>query len=152
MFDRIRFRLLTAYLLVLSSILIIFAVGVRVLFHHVLSQKITDKLTTIAHSTITSVEMKNGRLQFDSDLSSRQLSLADRPKLQKLLTDIGLEIFDRQGNLVARSGRVNITLPLLIRQPIQIQSGQVRVEGVTLPIIDGDTNQTHIPQVPCQNG
>ena len=38
--------------------------------------------------------------------------------------------------------RSNLTLPLSIQQPIQIQSGQVRIEGVTMPIIDGDTTQT----------
>ena len=45
MFEQIRLRLLTAYLIVLASILVTFAVGVRVLFDHVLSQKITEKLT-----------------------------------------------------------------------------------------------------------
>ena len=142
MFEQIRLRLLTAYLIVLAGILITFAVGVRVLFHHVLSQKITDKLTTIAQSTMTSVEMKNGRLQFDNDLPPRQIPPANSSKLQKLLTETGLEIFDPTGKLVAQSGRVSLTLPLSIQQPIQIQSGQVRIEGVTMPIIDGETTQT----------
>lgn len=141
MFEQIRLRLLTAYLIVLAGILITFAVGVRVLFAHVLSQKITEKLTTIAQSTMTSVEMKDGRLQFDSDLPTRQISPTANPKLQKLLTETGVEIFDLTGKLVAQSGQVSLTLPLSI-QPIQIQSGQVRIEGVTMPIIDGDTTQT----------
>ena len=142
MFKQIRFRLLTAYLMVLAGILVTFAVGVRVLFHHVLSQKITEKLTTIAQSTMTSVEMKNGRLQFDSDLPSRQIPPANSLKLQQLLSETGLEIFDRTGKRVAQSGQVSLTLPLSVQQPIQIQSGQVRVEGVTIPIIDSDTTQT----------
>jgi len=141
-FKQIRFRLLTAYLMVLAGILVTFAVGVRVLFHHVLSQKITEKLTTIAQSTMTSVEMKNGRLQFDSDLPSRQIPPANSLKLQQLLSETGLEIFDRTGKRVAQSGQVSLTLPLSVQQPIQIQSGQVRVEGVTIPIIDSDTTQT----------
>ena len=128
--------------MVLAGILITFAVGVRVLFHHVLNQKITEKLTTIAQSTMTSVELKNGRLQFDSDLPSREFVPADRLKLQQLLTETGIEIFDRMGNRVAQSGLVSLTLPLSIHQPIQVQSGQVRIEGVTLPIVDGDVNQT----------
>lgn len=142
MFKQIRFRLLTAYLMVLAGILVTFAVGVRVLFHHVLSQKITEKLTTIAQSTMTSVEMKNGRLQFDSDLPSRQIPPANSLKLQQLFSETGLEIFDRTGKRVAQSGQVSLTLPLSVQQPIQIQSGQVRVEGVTIPIIDSDTTQT----------
>ena len=142
MFEQIRLRLLTAYLIVLAGILVTFAVGVRMLFHHVLSQKITEKLTTIAQNTMTSVEMKNGRLQFDSDLPSRQIPPANSSKLQKLLTETGLEIFDRTGKRVAQSGLVSLTLPLSMQQPIQIQSGQVRIEGVTMPIIDGDTTQT----------
>jgi len=141
-FKQIRFRLLTAYLMVLAGILVTFAVGVRVLFHHVLSQKITEKLTTIAQSTMTSVEMKNGRLQFDSDLPSRQIPPANSLKLQQLFSETGLEIFDRTGKRVAQSGQVSLTLPLSVQQPIQIQSGQVRVEGVTIPIIDSDTTQT----------
>lgn len=142
MFKQIRFRLLTAYLMVLAGILVTFAVGVRVLFHHVLSQKITEKLTTIAQSTMTSVEMKNGRLQFDSDLPSRQIPPDNSLKLQQLFSETGLEIFDRTGKRVAQSGQVSLTLPLSVQQPIQIQSGQVRVEGVTIPIIDSDTTQT----------
>jgi len=141
-FKQIRFRLLTAYLMVLAGILVTFAVGVRVLFHHVLSQQITEKLTTIAQSTMTSVEMKNGRLQFDSDLPSRQIPPANSLKLQQLFSETGLEIFDRTGKRVAQSGQVSLTLPLSVQQPIQIQSGQVRVEGVTIPIIDSDTTQT----------
>lgn len=141
MFKQIRLRLLTAYLIVLASILVTFAVGVRVLFHHVLSQKVTEKLTTIAQSMMTSVEIKDGQLQFDSDLPSRQISPVDRLKSQKLLSEIGLELFDLKGNRVAQSGQVNLTLPLSIQPLNQIQSGQIRIEGVTLPIIDGDTNQ-----------
>ena len=142
MFYQIRFRLLTAYLLVLMGILVTFAVGVRVLFYHVLSQKITENLTTIAQGTMTSVELKDGRLQFDRDLPARQLASADSPKLPKLLTETGLEVFDLTGKRVAQSGRVNLTLPLSIQQPLQIQSGRVRIQGVTMPIVDGDTHQT----------
>jgi two-component system, OmpR family, manganese sensing sensor histidine kinase len=140
-FEKIRFRLLTDYLIVLASILITFAVGVRVLFYHVLSQKITEKLTTIAQNTMISVEMKAGRLQFDRDLPPRQITPADSPKLQKLLTEIGLEIFDRTGKRVDHLGQISLTLPLSIQQTIQIQSGQIRIEGVTMPIIASDTNR-----------
>ena len=90
---------------------------------------------------MTSVEIKDGRLQFDSDLPSRQIPPVDRPKLQKLLSETGLELFDLKGNRVAQSGQVNLTLPLSIQPLIQIQSGPIRIESVTLPIIDGDTNQ-----------
>ena len=93
MFEQIRLRLLTSYLIVLASILITFAVGVRVLFAHVLSQKITEKLTTIAQSTMTSVEMKNGRLQFDSDLPPRQISPeASFHRLQQFTADASHEL------------------------------------------------------------
>jgi OmpR-family two-component system manganese-sensing sensor histidine kinase len=141
-FEQIRLRLLTAYLIVLAGILVTFAVGVRVLFHHVLSQKITEKLTTIAQSTMTSVEMKDGRLQFDSDLPAHRIVSTANPKLQQLLTEIGVELFDRTGNFVAESGKVSLTLPLSIQEPIQIQSGPVRIQGVTLPIVDGETTET----------
>ena len=142
MFEQIRLRLLTAYLIVLAGILITFAVGVRVLFHHVLSQKITEKLTTIAQSTMTSVELKDGRLEFDSDLPTRQISPTANPKLQQLFTETGVELFDRTGNFVTESGKVSLTLPLSIQEPIQIQSGPVRIQGVTLPIVDGETAET----------
>lgn len=112
------------------------------LFHHILSQKITEKLTTIAQNTMAIVELKNGRLQFDSDLPSHQIPLTTNPKLQNLLTEIGVELFDLAGNRVAKSGSVSITLPLSLQQQNQIQSGRVRIEAVTLPIIDGDTTQT----------
>ncbi len=63
------------------------------LFAHVLSQKITEKLTTIAQSTMTSVEMKNGRLQFDSDLPPRQISPeASFHRLQQFTADASHEL------------------------------------------------------------
>ncbi len=142
MFEQIRFRLLTAYLMVLTGILITFAVGVRVLFYHVLSQKITDNLTTSAQGIMASVELKDGRLQFDSDLPSRQLKPTVNPQLQKSFTETGIELFDLTGKQVAQLGKVDLTLPLSIQQPIQVQSGQIRIEGVTIPIIDSDTNKT----------
>ena len=142
MFKQIRLRLLTAYLIVLAGILVTFSVGVRVLFHHVLSQKITEKLTTIAQSTMTSVDLKDGRLEFDSDLPTRQISPTANPKLQQLFTETGVELFDRTGNFVTESGKVSLTLPLSIQEPIQIQSGPVRIQGVTLPIVDGETAET----------
>lgn len=141
MFQQIRLRLLTAYLLVLTGMAIAFAVGVRVLFYHVLSQQIVEKLTTIAQGTMTSVEVKDGRLQFDNDLVSQQSQPAISPKSPQISTEIGIEIFDRAGNRVDRLGQVGITLPLASGQFIQIQADRVRIEAVTLPIVDTNTNR-----------
>ena len=142
MFEQIRLRLLGAYLVVLMGMLITFAVGVRVLFDHVLSQKTTENLTTIAQGAMTSVEIKAGRLQFDGDLPLRQIKPSDNSQLQKLFTEPGLEIFDLTGKRVTQLGRVSLILPLSIQQPIQFQSGDIRIQGVTLPIVDNDTAQT----------
>ena len=142
MFAHLRRRLLIAYLLVLTGILLTFAVGVRLLFYHVLSQKYTEKLLTVAQGAMTNIETKNGQLQFDQDLQPSLKASANHPKLQKLLTEHGVEIFDLTGHRVAQSGKVALTLPFSIQQPFQFQSGPVRSQGITLPVIDSDTNQT----------
>ena len=142
MFTHLRRRLLIAYLLVLTGILLTFAVGTRLLFYHVLNQKYTERLVTVAQGAIANVETKNGQLQFDQDLQSSLAASTNNPKLQELVTDQGVEIFDIRGQRVAQSGKIALTLPFSVQQPIQFQSGQVRSQAITLPVIDRGTNQT----------
>ncbi|GAX44891.1 integral membrane sensor signal transduction histidine kinase [Tolypothrix sp. NIES-4075] len=131
MFQRIRYRLLLSYLVVFASLLGIFAIAVRVAFTRSLNEQITDKLTAIGKGAAANVEFEKGRLKIESDFRPQNL-IADRQALQW---------FDPQGNLITQQGQAILNLPLLPSQIIQIQTGKVPIQAVTVPIITNDNNQ-----------
>ncbi|CCI03014.1 sensor histidine kinase [Microcystis aeruginosa] len=130
-FTSIRRRLLLSYLLVLTAILAGFAVAVRFLFFHSLNQELIARLTTLAQGASTSVEGGNRQLIFNPDFPTQSL----------LVRDQALEWFDSQGRSQLRQGRYTMNLPFVGQGAIQIQIGNPRIQGITLPIIDSDTGQ-----------
>lgn len=131
MFKKIQHRLLGSYLLVLASILSIFAVGVRVIFTRSLAQQITDKLTALGQGVAASVELENGQIKIESDFSAKQL--IDKNQ--------SLQWFDSQGKLISQQGKYFISLPFSISQLVQIQTKESRIKAVILPIIDNENNR-----------
>ena len=71
MFTKIRGRLLLSYLTVFTSILVIFAAGVRLLFARSLTQKLIDRLTALGQGAATNAEFENGRIKVESDFIAR---------------------------------------------------------------------------------
>jgi two-component system, OmpR family, manganese sensing sensor histidine kinase len=131
MFQSLRNRLLLSYLLVLASILGVFAIAVRVVFTHALSQKTAEKLTALGQGAATSLEVEDGHLGFQSDFPVR--SLIDK--------DQALEWFDNQGKFVGKQGYYSLRVPFAGSQDVQIQEGTPRIEGVTLPVIGSDSGR-----------
>lgn len=131
MFQSLRYRLLLSYLLVLASILGVFAIAVRVVFTHALSQQMTEKLIALGQGAATSLELENGHLGFQSDFPIQ--SLIDR--------DQALEWFDPQGQSVGKQGRYRLTLPFAGKETVQTQAGTTRIRGVTLPVISSDSSR-----------
>ncbi len=131
MFQTLRHRLLLSYLLVLASILGVFAIAVRVVFTHALSQQMTEKLVALGQGAATSLELENGHLGFQSDFPVQ--SLIDR--------DQALEWFDPQGKSVGKQGRYRLTLPFVGQETVQTQAGTPRIRGVTLPVVGSDSSR-----------
>ncbi|WP_315790227.1 sensor histidine kinase [Fischerella sp. JS2] len=131
MFIKIRYRLLLSYLLVFASLLGIFAIAVRVVFTRSLTKQTTDKLIAIGQGAATNVEFESGRLTIESDFRPQDLIVRQQ----------ALQWFDTQGHLIAQQGQTVLTLPLLPSKIVQIQTGKVPIQGVTVPIISSDHGQ-----------
>lgn len=128
MFQRIRYRLLLSYLVVIASILGVFAIAVRVVFAHSLSQQLTDKLAALAQGAAANAESENNRIKIESDF----------PVQNFIAREQALQWFDTQGHLLSQQGKPVMVLPFLAKETVQVQTGKIRIQAVTLPIIDSD--------------
>ena len=130
-FQRIRHRLLLSYLVVFASLLGIFAIAVRFAFTRSLSEQITDKLIAIGKGAAANVEFEKGRLTVESDFRPQDLIAYHQ----------GLQWFDTQGNLITQQGKTVLTLPFLPNKMVQIQTGEVPIQVVTVPILASDNGE-----------
>lgn len=128
MFQKIKYRLLLSYFVVIASLLGIFALAVRVVFNRIITQEMTDKLTALAEGAAVNAELQNGCLKIGDNFYSKSL----------IVRKEALQWFDPQGHLIAQQGKAVLTLPLLKKETVQVQTGKIRIQGVTLPIIDSD--------------
>lgn len=132
MFTKIRWRLLLSYLTVFTSILVIFAAGVRLLFARSLTHQLTDRLTALGQGAATNAEFENGRIKVESDFIVQQLIHKNQ----------GLQWFDAKGNSVLQQGNIVLNLPLSLRiNPIQVKIGKLSILAVILPIIGSDNGK-----------
>jgi two-component system, OmpR family, manganese sensing sensor histidine kinase len=138
-FDRVRLRLSLNYLLVIGTILLAFAIGIRILFDRVLHQKIIDRLELVAESAIDNVELDEARLTFDRELVDRHHINLNIPVLSP---DYNLELFDLNGNRVSKLGKIAVNLPLSFGDFQQVRAGNPRIQYVTLPLVENNTNLT----------
>lgn len=129
MFTKIRWRLLLSYLTVFTSILVIFAAGVRLLFARSLTHQLTDRLTTLGQGAATNAEFENGRIKVESDFIVQQLIHKNQ----------GLQWFDVNGKSILKQGNIVLNLPLSMSQnQIKIEIGKTRIQAVILPIMGSD--------------
>ncbi|MEH2323792.1 MAG: HAMP domain-containing sensor histidine kinase [Nostoc sp.] len=131
MFQRIRYRLLLSYLVVFASLLGLFAIAVRFAFTRSLSEQITDKLIGIGKVAAANVELEKGRLTVETDFRPQDLIAYHQ----------GLQWFDTQGNLITQQGKTVLTLPFLPSKMVQIQTGKVPIQVVTVPIITSENGE-----------
>lgn len=128
MFHKIRSRLLFSYLIVLASVLVIFATAVRLVFTRSLKRQLIEELTALAQSAAANAELEQGSFLINDDFLAKDLKASNQ----------GLQWFDSRGKLVAQQGKIALNLPLIQKNNVQIQSGAIPIEGVTLPIISSD--------------
>ena len=131
MFQKIQQRLLLSYLVIFASILMIFAVGVRVVFIQSLNGKFNDILSGLARSAASDMEIANGRLEVKGDFSSQELN----EKKQ------ALQWFDLQGNLIATKGRNVINFPFSNHKIRHIETDEKRVKAIMVPVISINSEQ-----------
>jgi len=128
-FQTIRLRLLCSYLLVLSTVLAGFAIAVRLLFVHSLSQQLREKLIALGQGAASSMEVDHGQVSLKSDFPVQSLQVQDQ----------ALEWFDRQGTSIAHQGHYYLMMPFAGQNAIQTQAGKPRIQGVTLPVLESDS-------------
>ncbi|MEG4571246.1 HAMP domain-containing histidine kinase [Microcoleus sp. N3A4] len=132
MFAQIRWRLLLSYLTVFTSILVIFAAGVRLLFARSLTQQLTDRLTALGQGAATNAEFDNGRLKVESDFIVQQLIHKNQ----------GLEWFNLNQKSILKQGNIGLNLPLsLSKSPIQFSNKNFNIQAVVVPIISNDNGK-----------
>ena len=125
MFQKTRIRLLVAYLGIFASILSVFAIAVRTVFVHTMTNQVVDKLTALGQTIATSSGFKNGRIQVQDNLSVRDLDM-QRQSLQWI---------DIQGNIIYIQGNRTLSLPSVVRDSIQIQPKPSLI-SIDIPIVD----------------
>jgi len=127
-FEKIRYRLLLSYLVVIASILGTFAIAVRTVFTRSLTHQLTDKLIALGQGAAANAEYENGQIKIESDFPVQNLIASDR----------ALEWFDTQRRLVDRQGKDIVTLPLSPQETVQFQTRKKRLIATTIPIIGSD--------------
>ncbi|GAB4298286.1 MAG: HAMP domain-containing sensor histidine kinase [Oscillatoriaceae cyanobacterium] len=124
MFNGIRYRLLLSYLLVLASILMVFALAVRLVFTRSLMHQITEKLRALGEGA-AAMAFEDGQIEFNTNVYYERDLIAHEQALQW---------FDKEGNLMAQQGVNVVSLPLEKRESVQWEDER-RIEAVTLPIV-----------------
>ena len=127
-FSTLQQRLLVSYLIVLASMLSTFAIAVRVLFARSLSHQLTNQLVVLAEGVAANTEFDKQHLKIGEDFSLQALSVRHQ----------AIQWFDPQGHLVFQKGTVVLSLPLSLEDSTQMQPGKPRLQGVTVPILDGE--------------
>lgn len=132
MFRKVQRQLLLSYSVVFASILMIFAVGVRVVFIQNLNGRFTDILDGLARSAASDMEYENGRLVVKGDFSSQELNQKKQ----------ALQWFDLQGKPISTKGQNVINVPFSNNKIRQIETDEKRVKAIITPVISIESDQT----------
>lgn len=135
MFQKIQRRLLLSYLVVLSAILLSFAIAVRLVFTRVLSERSIETLKELTKDAASDMYLVDNQLKVHEEISLRQLN----PNHQ------ALQWFDLEGNLVESRGLPeNLLDPPFPRQIIwdKVATDKNRRQWYILPVKNHDFTQT----------
>ena len=125
MFTQIRHRLLLSYLTVLTTILILFAISVRVTFARRLDQQLIARLETLATAAALQLELDDGELEVDEEIVVN--------------ANQGAQWFDIEGTRLDQQGDYALQLPFDPIQSIQTQITPYPVRSLTIPVNDYHT-------------
>ena len=95
MFNQIRYRLLLSYLLVFASLLVTFAVAVRLFVIQSFNEILTAKLMDLGEEAAANTKFDQGKIIVDDAAIARDVLVRERI----------LEWFDVQGNRIAKQGK-----------------------------------------------
>ncbi|MBW4545182.1 MAG: HAMP domain-containing histidine kinase [Symplocastrum torsivum CPER-KK1] len=135
MFQKIQRRLLLSYLVVLISILLSFAIAVRIVFTRVLSDRSVENLKELAKDAASDMYFVDNQLKIHEEISLEQLN----PDHQ------ALQWFDVEGNLVESRGLPeNLLDPPFPRQINwdKVMTDKNRRQWYILPVKNYDFTQT----------
>jgi two-component system, OmpR family, manganese sensing sensor histidine kinase len=125
MFRAIRQRLLLYYLIALASTLGIFGVAMRLIFAHVQTNQIQDRLTGLSQGAIASIDLENGKLVAGKDYATADLDKHGQ----------AIQWFDLQRKVIGSQGKAILNLPLATDQIFSTQPGNPRIQGLTIPVV-----------------
>jgi two-component system, OmpR family, manganese sensing sensor histidine kinase len=128
MFKKIRYRLLFSYIVVLASILVIFAIAVRIYFQSSLARATREELIALGEGAAASAKFENNQVLFENEFPIKEITANHR----------ALQWFDTQGNLIYQQGIDTINLRVSFTNKEQIQAGKNPVQSVTLPILGNE--------------
>jgi two-component system, OmpR family, manganese sensing sensor histidine kinase len=111
-FETLRYRLLLSYLAVLASILLIFALAVRIAFTKSLMQKQTEELMLLARAAATTADFTGGQITLGDAFAASKLTARNE----------ALQWFNAEGELIGQSGLETVSMPIDFKQPVQVQS------------------------------
>lgn len=140
MFQGLRWRLLTSYLMVMAIILSVFGMGVYVFLTRSLYQQLDKKLLTLAQSaapSLTEIETKGNRyLEQVDEVPWRDIFNRDQQSL---------DWFDTEGNLLASRGSLTLgNKPRLGAGMIQREEEPQKIRTFTISIYQ-DSSQPNQP-------
>lgn len=132
MFQKTQYKFLLSYIAIFTALLATFALAVRFVFSHSLTEKLTENLTILGRNAAISSEFDDEKLNIDSDFPVRELIARHQ----------ALQWFDTQGKLVSQQGEYVLNLPINPEQKVQQQRvNNIRLQSVTLPVIYYDNNR-----------
>lgn len=135
MFQKIQRRLLLSYLVVLISILLSFAIAVRIVFTRVLSERSVENLKELAKDAASDMYLVDNQLKVHKEISVTQLN----PNHQ------ALQWFDVEGNLVESRGLPENLLDSPFPRQInwdKVMTDKKRRQWYILPVKNHDLTQT----------
>jgi len=127
-FQKIQRRLLLSYLVVLTSILLSFAITVRLVFTRVLSEHSVKNLKELARDAASDMYVVNNQLEVHKEISIRELNSNHQT----------LQWFDLEGNLIETRGLDEYTVDVpfsteIIRDEVKIDKNR-RIQWHILPV------------------
>ncbi|MBE9029125.1 HAMP domain-containing histidine kinase [filamentous cyanobacterium LEGE 11480] len=125
MFNRTRYQLLLAYLLVLTIVLSSFAIAVRTTFTHNLNQQLNQRLQILATALGLELEREDGQLVVENETA--------------LSPTQAVQWFDAQGQLLEAQGSYKIQLPFKPQINRQTQIQPQPATSLTQPVTDQDS-------------
>ncbi|WP_017302385.1 sensor histidine kinase [Nodosilinea nodulosa] len=131
MFEKIRYRLLIANLLVIALVLTGFALAVRLVFVRNLKQQLTERLITLGQGAVGNAEIDNGQLQVENEFLAQKII----DKYQ------ALEWFNTEKKLVKQQGDYTPNAPLDPQAVVEIQTGKPSIQSITLPILSTESGK-----------